>query len=109
MPVLACRLGEYAHALHTRRLIRRPVRVAASLRTEVKQAGSLPRLANSVVGAGTAGLAAAQARAARGLDFVVFEAGSRLGGNWRWDNDSGLSSGYRSLMSVGGHMPLSDR
>jgi dimethylaniline monooxygenase (N-oxide forming) len=54
-------------------------------------------LRTAVIGAGTAGLAAAQALAARGLDFVVYEAGSELGGNWRWDNDSGLSSGYRSL------------
>jgi cation diffusion facilitator CzcD-associated flavoprotein CzcO len=23
--------------------------------------------------------------------------GTQLGGNWRWDNDSGFSSGYRSL------------
>jgi hypothetical protein len=51
----------------------------------------------AVIGAGTAGLAAAQALAARGLDAVVYEAGSQLGGNWRWDNDSGFSSGYRSL------------
>src|SRR5579859_7755737 len=51
----------------------------------------------AVIGAGTAGLAAAQALAARGLDFVIYEAGSQLGGNWRWNNDSGFSSGYRSL------------
>jgi flavin-binding monooxygenase-like protein len=50
-----------------------------------------------VIGAGGAGLAAAQALAARDLDFVVFEAGSGLGGNWRYGNDSGFSSGYRSL------------
>lgn len=51
----------------------------------------------AVVGAGSAGLAAAQALAARDLEFVVFEAGSGVGGNWRYMNDSGLSSGYRSL------------
>jgi len=51
----------------------------------------------AVIGAGTAGLAAAQALAARGLGFVIYEAGSQLGGNWRWNNDSGFSSGYRSL------------
>jgi dimethylaniline monooxygenase (N-oxide forming) len=51
----------------------------------------------AVIGAGGAGLAAAQALAARDLDFVVFEAGSGLGGNWRYGNDSGFSSGYRSL------------
>src|SRR5438132_10815627 len=51
----------------------------------------------AVVGAGSAGLAAAQALAARDVDVVVFEAGSGLGGNWRYGNDSGLSSGYASL------------
>src|SRR5207248_4994339 len=51
----------------------------------------------AIIGAGSAGLAAAQALAARDVDFVVFEAGSGLGGNWRYGNDSGLSSGYRSL------------
>jgi len=57
--------------------------------------GHLLRVA--VIGAGTVGLAAAQALSARGLDVVIHEAGSQLGGNWRWDNDSGFSSGYRSL------------
>lgn len=50
-----------------------------------------------VIGAGSAGLAAAQALKARGLPFVVFEAGSGIGGNWRYENDSGLSSAYASL------------
>ena len=40
---------------------------------------------------------AAQALAARDIEFVVFEAGSGIGGNWRYMNDSGLASGYRSL------------
>lgn len=51
----------------------------------------------AVIGAGGAGLAAAQALAARDVDFVVFEAGSGVGGNWRYLNDSGLGSGYHSL------------
>ena len=51
----------------------------------------------AVIGAGSAGLAAAQALAARDVEFVVFEAGSGVGGNWRYLNDSGLSSGYQSL------------
>ncbi|HYK99342.1 MAG TPA: NAD(P)-binding domain-containing protein [Candidatus Acidoferrales bacterium] len=51
----------------------------------------------AIVGAGSAGLAAAQALAARDVDFVVFEAGSGVGGNWRYENDSGMSSAYRSL------------
>ncbi|HEY6958817.1 MAG TPA: NAD(P)-binding domain-containing protein [Candidatus Limnocylindria bacterium] len=51
----------------------------------------------AIVGAGGAGLAAAQALAVRGVGFVVFEAGSGVGGNWRYPNDSGFSSGYQSL------------
>jgi hypothetical protein len=50
-----------------------------------------------VIGAGSAGLAAAQALKTRGFEFTVFEAGSGIGGNWRYENDSGLSSGYASL------------
>lgn len=50
-----------------------------------------------VVGAGGAGLAVAQALKARGVPFVVHEAGSGIGGNWRYDNDSGLGSAYDSL------------
>ena len=51
----------------------------------------------AIVGAGSAGLATAQALAARRISFVVFEAGSGVGGNWRYENDSGFSSGYKSL------------
>jgi cation diffusion facilitator CzcD-associated flavoprotein CzcO len=51
----------------------------------------------AVIGAGSAGLAVAQALAARGLDFTVFEAGSGVGGNWRYESDSGRSSAYASL------------
>ncbi len=50
-----------------------------------------------VIGAGGAGLAAAQALKTRDVPFVVHEAGSGIGGNWRYENDSGLSSGYASL------------
>jgi dimethylaniline monooxygenase (N-oxide forming) len=52
-----------------------------------------------VIGAGGSGLAAAQALKARELPFVVHEAGSGIGGNWRYENDSGLSSGYASLIA----------
>jgi dimethylaniline monooxygenase (N-oxide forming) len=50
-----------------------------------------------VIGAGGAGLAAAQALRARDVPFVVYEAGSGIGGNWRYENDSGLCSAYASL------------
>jgi cation diffusion facilitator CzcD-associated flavoprotein CzcO len=35
--------------------------------------------------------------AARGIPFDCFEKGSEVGGNWRYENDNGLSSAYRSL------------
>jgi dimethylaniline monooxygenase (N-oxide forming) len=50
-----------------------------------------------VVGAGSSGIAAAQVLHARGIDFDCFEAGSEVGGNWRYLNDNGMSSAYRSL------------
>jgi dimethylaniline monooxygenase (N-oxide forming) len=59
--------------------------------------GDLGEEAVCIVGAGGAGLAAAQALKARGLPFTVFEAGSGVGGNWRYENDSGRSSAYASL------------
>ena len=34
---------------------------------------------------------------ARGIDFDCFEKGSEVGGNWRYENDNGMSSAYRSL------------
>jgi dimethylaniline monooxygenase (N-oxide forming) len=50
-----------------------------------------------IIGAGSSGIAAAQVLKARGIDFDCFEVGSRLGGNWRYQNDNGMSSAYRSL------------
>ncbi len=51
----------------------------------------------AVIGAGAAGLCAAKNLIAAGLDAVIFEAGSQIGGLWVYDNDNGLSSAYRSL------------
>ena len=50
-----------------------------------------------IIGAGSSGITAAQVLTARGVDVDVFEIGSQVGGNWRYDNDNGLSSAYRSL------------
>ena len=50
-----------------------------------------------IIGAGSSGIAAAQVLAARGIDFDCFEMGSGVGGNWRYENDNGVSSAYRSL------------
>ena len=50
-----------------------------------------------IIGAGSSGIAACQVLHARGIPFDCFEAGSDVGGNWRYNNDSGMSSAYRSL------------
>jgi dimethylaniline monooxygenase (N-oxide forming) len=50
-----------------------------------------------IIGAGGSGIAAAQVLQGRGIDFDCFEKGSQVGGNWRYENDNGMSSAYRSL------------
>ena len=50
-----------------------------------------------IVGAGSSGITASQVLAERGIDFDCFEKGSQVGGNWRYQNDNGMSSAYRSL------------
>jgi thioredoxin reductase len=50
-----------------------------------------------VIGAGSSGIAACQVLNARGIGFDCFEKGSEVGGNWRFENDNGMSSAYRSL------------
>ena len=50
-----------------------------------------------IVGAGASGIAACQVLAARGIPFDCFEKGSKIGGNWRYENDNGMSSAYGSL------------
>jgi thioredoxin reductase len=50
-----------------------------------------------LIGAGSSGIVAAQVLGARGIPFDCFEKGSQIGGNWRFENDNGMSSAYRSL------------
>jgi len=50
-----------------------------------------------IIGAGSSGLACAKALKARGVDVEVYEIGSDIGGMWRYENENGLSSAYRSL------------
>ena len=50
-----------------------------------------------MIGAGSSGIAACQVLNARGIAFDCFEKGSEVGGNWRFENDNGMSSAYRSL------------
>jgi cation diffusion facilitator CzcD-associated flavoprotein CzcO len=50
-----------------------------------------------IVGAGSSGIVAAQVLGARGIAYDQFEKGSQVGGNWRYENDNGMSSAYKSL------------
>jgi len=51
----------------------------------------------AVIGAGCAGLKSAKTLRQSGFEVTVFEAGSRVGGLWWYENDSGYSSAYRTL------------
>lgn len=50
-----------------------------------------------MIGAGTSGLAAIRVLARAGSEVTAYEAGSAIGGMWRYANDSGLSAAYASL------------
>lgn len=50
-----------------------------------------------IIGAGSSGVTVAKALKEAGLTFDMFEAGSDIGGMWRYDNDNGRSSCYASL------------
>lgn len=49
-----------------------------------------------IIGAGSSGLCAVKAFKQRGIRFDCFESGSDIGGMWRYQNDNGRSSAYRS-------------
>jgi dimethylaniline monooxygenase (N-oxide forming) len=50
-----------------------------------------------IIGAGSSGITAAKSLLEKNIDFDCYEAGSGIGGNWRYMNDNGMSSSYRSL------------
>ncbi|MBO0937794.1 NAD(P)-binding domain-containing protein [Fibrella sp. HMF5335] len=50
-----------------------------------------------IIGAGSSGISAAKVLNQKGIGFDCFEKGSAIGGNWRYNNDNGMSSAYRSL------------
>jgi cation diffusion facilitator CzcD-associated flavoprotein CzcO len=50
-----------------------------------------------VIGAGVSGLTTVKQLLDRGIEFDALEMGSDIGGNWRYDNDSGRSPAYASL------------
>lgn len=51
----------------------------------------------AVIGAGAAGLCAAKHLLGQGIDVVIHELGSHIGGLWVYENDNGLSPAYQSL------------
>lgn len=50
-----------------------------------------------IIGAGSSGMVAAKVFFEANIPFDCFEKGSKIGGNWQYENDNGLSSAYRSL------------
>jgi dimethylaniline monooxygenase (N-oxide forming) len=50
-----------------------------------------------VIGAGPSGLAACKTLMQAGISYDCYEAGSEIGGLWRYENDNGHSVVYRSL------------
>lgn len=50
-----------------------------------------------IIGAGSSGITAAKALKEKGISFDCFEKGSKIGGVWRYKNDNGVSSAYKSL------------
>ncbi len=51
----------------------------------------------AVIGAGACGLCAAKYLTEAGFDVTIFEIGTQIGGLWRFMNDNGRSSAYRTL------------
>lgn len=58
-------------------------------------AGDTPDIC--IIGAGSSGITVAKALLQQGLHCQLLEKGSQLGGMWRYENDNGQSSAYRSL------------
>lgn len=57
--------------------------------------GALPSVC--VIGAGSSGIAALKTLHERGIPVECFEKSDRVGGNWVFGNQNGMSSAYRSL------------
>lgn len=50
-----------------------------------------------IIGAGSSGITACKVLKEYRIPFDCYEKGSQIGGNWRYNNDNGMSSAYRSL------------
>ena len=64
-------------------------------RANEQNEGILPRVC--IIGAGCSGMTAAKAMKDAGIPFDCYEKGSDIGGLWRFGNDNGMSSVYKSL------------
>ena len=51
----------------------------------------------AIIGAGASGICLAKYLLEVGLDVTVFEIGTKIGGMWVYENDSGRSSAYKTL------------
>ena len=65
--------------------------------TATPRTAAEPRIC--VVGAGMSGLAAVDVLVRAGFSVTCYEAGSGVGGMWRYENDSGRSAAYASLQT----------
>lgn len=64
--------------------------------SDIASSNGSPRKA-CIIGAGSSGIAAAKTLRERGIPYDCFEIGSGIGGMWRYNNDNGRSSAYKSL------------
>lgn len=69
----------------------------AAMRFDDRLSPEVAALPVCIVGAGCSGVTAAKALKEKGVAFDCFELGSKIGGMWRYENDNGMSSAYRSL------------
>jgi hypothetical protein len=67
------------------------------MKTQASSTTDVDALPVCILGAGSSGVTAAKALKEKGVAFECFEIGSKIGGMWRYENDNGLSSAYRSL------------
>lgn len=86
----------------------KPEHLAAPVAGSIPADESRPR--TCIIGAGSSGLAAAKALYVQGLPFDCFERGSRIGGNWLFENPNGFSACYETLEinTSGARMAFSD-
>ncbi len=50
-----------------------------------------------VIGVGSSGITTSKVLQDAEIDFDCYEKGSKIGGNWLFNNDNGQSSSYQSL------------